>query len=58
MKCFLPLVAAAMLHAQSFDILIRNGRIVDGTGNPSWIGDVGIRERKIAAMGRLAPVAA
>ena len=38
---------------QDFDVLIRGGRIVDGTGNPSFVGDVGIREGKVAAMGRL-----
>lgn len=54
MKYFLLLAAAAMLRAQTFDVLIRNGRIADGTGNPSWVGDVGIRQGKIAAMGRLA----
>ncbi len=48
--CFLlsPLVA------QDFDVLIRGGRVVDGTGNPSYVGDVGIRDGKIAAAGRLA----
>jgi N-acyl-D-amino-acid deacylase len=35
-------------------MFIRNGRIVDGTGNPSWVGDVGIRDGKVAAMGHLA----
>jgi N-acyl-D-amino-acid deacylase len=54
MKYFLLLAVAAILGAQTFDVLIRNGRIVDGTGNPSWVGDVGIRQGKIAAMGRLA----
>ena len=44
---------ASMARAQDFDVLIANGRIVDGTGNPSYIGDVGIRNGKIAALGRL-----
>jgi len=37
-----------------FDLLIRNGRIIDGTGNPSFIGDVGVRDGRLAAVGRLA----
>jgi N-acyl-D-amino-acid deacylase len=45
---------ASLAVAQDFDVLIRGGRIVDGTGNPSFVGDVGIRGGKIAAMGRLA----
>ena len=40
-------------HAQDFDLLIRGGRIVDGTGNPSYLGDLGISRGKIAAMGQL-----
>src|SRR4051794_39177667 len=40
--------------AQDFDVLIVNGRIVDGTGNPSFLGDVGIRGGRIAEVGRLA----
>src|SRR5262245_15007021 len=39
---------------QTFDILIVNGRVLDGTGNP-WIrADIGIRGDRIAAIGRLA----
>jgi N-acyl-D-amino-acid deacylase len=38
----------------SFDLLIRNGRIADGTGNPSFVGDVGVRDGRIAAIGKLA----
>jgi N-acyl-D-amino-acid deacylase len=38
---------------QAYDLLIRNGRIIDGTGSPWYAGDVGIREGKIAAIGRL-----
>src|SRR6266542_4018868 len=37
-----------------FDLLIRNGRILDGTGNPSFVNDVGLRDGKIAAIGVLA----
>src|SRR5215831_15218927 len=50
---FVLLFLAGLAAAQDFDLLIRNGRIVDGTGNPSYYGDVGIRQGHIAAMGRL-----
>ena len=50
--CSSPLFA---LRAQSpsFDLVIRNGRIIDGTGSPWYAGDVGIRDGRIAAIGRL-----
>lgn len=37
----------------SFDLVIANGRIVDGTGSPWYRGDVGIRGDRIAAIGDL-----
>jgi dihydroorotase/N-acyl-D-amino-acid deacylase len=37
-----------------FDVLIKNGRIIDGSGNPWYAADVGIRGDRIAAIGRLA----
>lgn len=46
---------ATWLQAQQspYDVLIRNGRVMDGTGNP-WIrADVGISGGRIAAIGRL-----
>jgi N-acyl-D-amino-acid deacylase len=46
-------LCGAIASAQDFDVLIRNGRLVDGTGNPSYLGDLGIRGGKITAMGRL-----
>jgi N-acyl-D-amino-acid deacylase len=44
------------LHGQepAFDLLILGGHIVDGTGNPWFAGDVGIRGDRIAAVGKLA----
>ncbi|RYC51196.1 aminoacylase [Flagellimonas olearia] len=38
---------------QKFDVLIKNGRIMDGSGNPSYVGDLGINADTIAAMGDL-----
>jgi len=37
-----------------YDVLITNGRIVDGTGEPAYAGDVAIADGKIAAVGRVA----
>jgi N-acyl-D-amino-acid deacylase len=36
-----------------FDVLIRNGRVVDGTGNPWFPADVGIRDGTITTIGRI-----
>ena len=41
-----------------YDVLILNGRIVDGTGDPWYYGDVGIRGDKIVAIGKLASASA
>lgn len=36
-----------------FDIGILGGRIVDGAGNPWYYGDIGLREKEIAKIGRI-----
>ena len=38
---------------QSFDIIIRNGTVIDGSGNPRFDADVGIKNGFIAAVGDL-----
>jgi dihydroorotase/N-acyl-D-amino-acid deacylase len=54
------LFAAASLTLQGkqttpqFDLLLLNGRVVDGTGAPWFRGDVGIAGDRIAAIGQLA----
>lgn len=52
-KIFLLWLLPFTLAAQQADILIRNGKILDGTGNSWYYGDIAIRGGKIVAMGRL-----
>jgi dihydroorotase/N-acyl-D-amino-acid deacylase len=49
----LAFVASCAPPAGDFDVLIVNGRIVDGTGNSWYRGDVGIRGDRIEAIGKL-----
>jgi N-acyl-D-amino-acid deacylase len=45
--------APAPAASGPFDVLIRGGRIVDGTGNPWFNGDVALRGDRIVAVGRI-----
>lgn len=52
---FLCILAAPARAAEpEYDLVIRGGTVVDGTGNPWFKGDVAIRGDKIAAVGRVA----
>ena len=42
----------------AFDLVIENGLVVDGSGAPGYRADVGIRDGRIAAIGRIAEKAA
>ena len=50
----LLMLSRAASQPAPFDIVITNGRIIDGTGSPWFSGDIGIRGGKIAAIGNLA----
>src|SRR5215469_13567549 len=41
------------MTTMAYDLLIRGGRIVDGSGMPSFHGDVGVMGGKIAEIGKL-----
>ncbi|HYF32358.1 MAG TPA: D-aminoacylase [Chitinophagaceae bacterium] len=38
---------------QQYDVIIRNGKIIDGTGNSWFYADIGIRNGRIATIGQL-----
>jgi N-acyl-D-amino-acid deacylase len=49
-----PTLSAPPAQARAFDVVIANGRVVDGTGAPWFRADVGITGDRITAMGNLA----
>lgn len=49
----LALLAAVTAQAADLDILIRNGRVLDGSGSAPVHADVAVKDGKIAAVGKL-----
>jgi len=41
-----------------YDLVIRNGHVIDGTGSPWYAADVAVRDGRIAAIGNLGPARA
>ena len=39
--------------ANEYDIVIRNGRVLDGSGNPWFKADIGIKDKKIVEVGKI-----
>jgi len=44
---------AAAPCAETYDLIIRQGRVADGTGNPAWFADVAVKDGRIAVVGRV-----
>ncbi len=49
----MPALAAVMPQAPVYDLVIRKGRVADGTGNPAFRADVAVRAGRIIAVGRV-----
>ena len=48
-----PAADAALPASPGFDVIITNGHVIDGTGSPWYQADIGIRDGRIAAIGKL-----
>lgn len=51
-------VCVSPAFAADYDLIIRGGRVADGTGNPAYHADVAVKDGRIAAIGKLAGEAA
>jgi N-acyl-D-amino-acid deacylase len=51
--CLACLPPAVIAQEPTYDLLIRNGHIIDGTGSPWYAGDLAIKDGRIAAVGSL-----
>ena len=52
-KLALFFALALTAGAQPYDVVIRNGHIIDGTGSPWYSGDIAIQGGRIAAIGQV-----
>jgi N-acyl-D-amino-acid deacylase len=48
-----PVAIAQENQSNTYDAIIKNGKIIDGSGNPCVSGDVAIRGDRIAKIGKL-----
>ena len=37
----------------AYDLVVANGTVIDGSGAPRYVADVGVKDGRIAAIGRI-----
>ena len=57
-SCLLILALSTTGQAQSYDLILRGGQILDGTGNPAFTADVAVTAGEIVAIGDLSAATA
>ncbi len=50
-KLFFFLLISSSIYSQKYDIVIKNGRVIDGSGNPWFAADIAVKSGKIAGIG-------
>ncbi|HXT61590.1 MAG TPA: hypothetical protein VN696_01005, partial [Pyrinomonadaceae bacterium] len=50
---FMPIPKTTTAATPEYDIIIRNGRVVDGSGRAGYPADVAIKDDRIASIGNL-----
>ncbi|MEZ4898959.1 MAG: amidohydrolase family protein, partial [Saprospiraceae bacterium] len=55
---FILLLCGMTSQGQTYDLIIRHGKILDGTGNPWYTGDLAVRDGEIRTIGNLATASA
>jgi len=51
-------LSAVIAVAEEYDLIIRHGRVMDGSGNPAFFADVAVKDGRIAGIGRVTGTAA
>jgi dihydroorotase/N-acyl-D-amino-acid deacylase len=57
-RSFLFFLCSLGISAQNYDLIIRNGHVIDGTGSPWYAADVAVANGHIAVIGNLDGVSA
>ena len=51
--CLMALAASSTARAETYDVVIRHGRVVDGSGNPGFFADLAVRDGRIVEIGKV-----